>query len=79
MTKKLQEKIKQIDKQQYIRYIIVKNKEKLINLVKDNKDTDLLQVYFCEIIPIFDKNNINIHDTIDKNKIELLQYLEGVR
>ena len=78
MTKKLQEKIKQIDKQQYIRYIIVKNKEKLINLVKDNKDTDLLQVYFCEIIPIFDKNNINIHDTIDKNKIELLQYLEGV-
>jgi hypothetical protein len=76
---KLQEKIKQIDKQQYIRYIIVKNKDKLINLVKDNKDTDLLQVYFCEIIPIFDKNNINIHDTIDKNKIELLQYLEGVR
>ena len=76
---KLQQKIKQIDKQQYIRCIIVKNKEKLIQLVKDNKDTDLLQVYFCEIIPIFERNNINIHDTIDKNKIELLQYLEGVR
>ena len=76
---KLQQKIKQIDKQQYIRYIIVKNKDKLIQLVKDNKDTDLLQVYFCEIIPIFERNNINIHDTIDKNKIELLQYLEGVR
>jgi hypothetical protein len=79
MTKDLQEKIKQIDKQQYIRYIIVKNKDMLYQLVKDNKDTEMLQVYFCEIIPIFDKNNINIHDTIDKNKIELLQYLEGVR
>ena len=76
---KLQQKIKQIDKQQYIRYIIVKNKDKLIQLVKNNDNTEMLQVYFCEIIPIFDKNNINIHDTIDKNKIELLQYLEGVR
>jgi tellurite resistance protein len=76
---KLQQKIKQIDKQQYIRYIIVKNKDKLIQLVKNNDNTEMLQVYFCEIIPIFERNNINIHDTIDKNKIELLQYLEGVR